>query len=99
MVDAACMSVTTTTAPGQIAAELRAARGRAGLTRPQVATLAGCSLAHLANLEQGAIPNRSAALGRIRVVLDAALNDSRPAGERAAVETSSTAGTGRHARE
>lgn len=94
------MPTTTTASVGQTGDErpgdeLRAARQRAGLTRAQLAALAGCSLAQLGNLEQGAIPRRSAVLGRARAVI-ASYNDARPADQPGAV-TTSTAGTGRHA--
>jgi transcriptional regulator with XRE-family HTH domain len=52
------MAATTTTAGGH----LRRARERAGLTRVELAALAGCSLSQLANLEQGAAPKRSRVL-------------------------------------
>lgn len=56
----------TTTTDG---VNLKHARQRAGLTRAQLAHLAGCSLASLANIEQGAIPKRSAVLKRALAVL------------------------------
>lgn len=53
------MPTTTTNNAGR---DLRAARERAGLSRTQLASLAGCSLAALANIEQGAVPRRSRVL-------------------------------------
>jgi transcriptional regulator with XRE-family HTH domain len=53
---------TTTTNQG---AKLRKARERAGLSRVELADRIGCSLAQLANIEQGAVPKRS------RVLVDA----------------------------
>jgi transcriptional regulator with XRE-family HTH domain len=60
----------TTTITIQRGSELRAARERAGLTRAELAQLAGCSLAHLANVEQGAVPRRSPTLDRVWAILD-----------------------------
>ncbi len=53
------MAATTTTGVGH---DLRAARTAAGLTRADVARLAGCSLAALGNIEQGYVPKRSRVL-------------------------------------
>jgi transcriptional regulator with XRE-family HTH domain len=53
------MATTTTSARGRC---LRRARERAGLTRAQLASLIGCSLAQLANIEQGAVPKHSRVL-------------------------------------
>lgn len=41
---------------------LREARERAGLTRIELATLVGCSLSQLANIEAGAVPKQSKVL-------------------------------------
>jgi transcriptional regulator with XRE-family HTH domain len=49
--------------------ELRAARERAGLTRAQLAGLAGCSLSTITNIEHGAVPRRSPILDRLWSVL------------------------------
>jgi transcriptional regulator with XRE-family HTH domain len=61
-----------TTCPEQVGAELRAARERAGLTRAQLAARAGCSMSMLGDIEAGAVPRRSAVLGRVQAVLDEA---------------------------
>lgn len=43
---------------------LRSAREAAGITRAHLAALADCSLASLAQIEQGAVPRRSRVLAR-----------------------------------
>ena len=50
-----------------------------GLSQPQLAGLASCSVAFVGNLERGYIPNRSDVLPRILAVLD---NGVDPAGNR-----------------
>jgi len=52
------MNTTTT----DQAVRLRKARVAAGLSRVQLAALTGCSLASLANIEQGAVPKQSQVL-------------------------------------
>lgn len=49
---------------------MRAARERAGITRTELARLAGCSLTFLANVEQGAVPRHSPTLDRVWALLD-----------------------------
>jgi predicted transcriptional regulator len=61
--------MTATTITTVTAAELREARAQAGMTRAELARLAGCSLTFLANVEQGAVPRRSPTLDRVRAVL------------------------------
>jgi predicted transcriptional regulator len=61
------MTATTITTSG---CELRTARERAGITRAELARLAGCSLTFLANVEQGAVPRRSPTLDRVWAMLD-----------------------------
>jgi transcriptional regulator with XRE-family HTH domain len=61
------MTNTTTTHSGL---NLRSARKRAGLTRAQLAQLADCSLASLANIEQGAVPKHSAVLERALAIIN-----------------------------
>ena len=56
------MATTTTTTRG--GHDLRAAREQAGVTRAQLAQLAGCSYSMLGNIEQGAVPKRSEVLER-----------------------------------
>jgi predicted transcriptional regulator len=63
------MTATTTTIRADPASELRAAREEAGVTRAELARLAGCSLTFLANVEQGAVPHHSPTLDRVRAVL------------------------------
>jgi transcriptional regulator with XRE-family HTH domain len=61
--------MTTTTSTAGAGLNLRRDREQAGLTRAQLAHLAGCSLASLANIEQGAVPKRSEVLERaLRVI-------------------------------
>ena len=48
---------------------LRAAREHIGLTRAQLAGLAGCSVSSLGFIEQGAVPERSAVLDRAWAVI------------------------------
>jgi transcriptional regulator with XRE-family HTH domain len=62
--------MTTTTNTACAGLNLRRGRERAGLTRAQLAQLAGCSLASLANIEQGAVPKRSEVLERARCVIN-----------------------------
>ena len=64
------ITITTT------AEEVRAARRRAGITRAELARLAGCSLTFLANVEQGAVPRRSPTLDRVRAALEAAEHEN-----------------------
>jgi transcriptional regulator with XRE-family HTH domain len=48
---------------------LRAAREQVGLTRAQLAGLAGCAISSLGFIEQGAVPERSAVLERAWAVI------------------------------
>lgn len=75
------MGTTTTSGAGR---DLREARERAGLTRVELAALAGCSLAQLASIEQGAVPKRSQVLRAALAAL--AHNDGRRALEPGAVQ-------------
>lgn len=50
--------------------EVRARREACGLTRQELAQLADCSIAHLADLERGRAPKRSKVLKRVLLVLD-----------------------------
>jgi len=85
------MAATTTTRRAGF--ELRRARERLGLTRAQLATLAGCSLASLGNIEAGAVPRRSRVLARAWEAIDrmgersgdASQNDADPSGGRVGV--------------
>jgi transcriptional regulator with XRE-family HTH domain len=52
--------------------DLREARERLGLSRAQLAGLAGCGLASLGAIEQGAVPERSEVLERAWAALEAA---------------------------
>lgn len=61
------MPTTTTSNAGR---DLRRARARAGLSRAQLAALAGYSLAALANIEQGAVPRRSRVLCDAHAAID-----------------------------
>jgi transcriptional regulator with XRE-family HTH domain len=86
------MATTTTNKPGQT---LREARERAGLTRTRLAALVGCSLAQLANIEQGAVPRRSRVLeAAFEVIAERIQNDNDPASVPGRVERS--ARQGRH---
>jgi transcriptional regulator with XRE-family HTH domain len=49
--------------------DLRASRLRLGITRAQLAGLADCSYATLSQIEQGAIPRKSAVLQRAQQAL------------------------------
>jgi transcriptional regulator with XRE-family HTH domain len=78
------MMLTTTqrTTIPAAASELRTARERVGLTRAQLAGLAGCSLSTITNIEHGAVPRRSAILDRLQAILDGMSSQeegSRPA--------------------
>ena len=83
----------TTTTISRAGRDLRTERTRAGLTRVQLASLVGCSLGQLANIEQGAIPKRSRVLEAAFVALGD-LNDDGPGSTPGRVERS--AGLGRH---
>lgn len=85
--------MTATTTSSRAGRDLRAERKRAGLTRVQLAALVGCSLAQLANIEQGAIPKRSRVLEDAFAAL-ADQHDDDPAPSPGRVEES--AGQGRH---
>ena len=82
------MATTTTTArSGGTANELRANELRAkrealGWTRATLAARVGCSIAHLANIEAGAIPQASPVLARIEFELknDDGLAANEPVG-------------------
>ena len=63
-------SVATNTDTSVIGANLREARERAGLTRAQLAALAGCSLASLGNIEQGAVSRESRVLAAALEAID-----------------------------
>ncbi|MDX6436772.1 MAG: Helix-turn-helix domain [Gaiellaceae bacterium] len=71
--------------------ELRMARLEAGLTRIQLAALAGVSFSQLSNIEQGAVPKRSAVLKRALAAISA-LNDNAP-GAQAGREVTTSAVT------
>jgi transcriptional regulator with XRE-family HTH domain len=58
--------------PPKASVAIRAWRKSAGLTRAQLAAEVGCSLAFLANLEQGYIPKTSPTLSRVLDALEAA---------------------------
>ena len=74
------MTTTDTNSPGR---SLREARLQVGLSRAKLAGLADCSIASLANIEQGAAPRRSAVLERAWAVLEAIgeLEGSRAPGD------------------
>ncbi len=55
-----------------VAVELRELRLRVGMTQAQLASRAECSLSMIAVIEAGAVPRRSAVVGRLRAVLVAA---------------------------
>lgn len=63
-------------------------REAAGLTKQQLAGIAGCSLAWLSNAESGYIPKRSPTLERVLKVL----NDNGAPGESAEVKAAGQAG-------
>lgn len=72
------MTTTNTTRRGQ---NLRAAREGAGLTRAQLAGLAGCSLAQLGNIESGAVPQTSRVLDAAFAAIEAfTTSEAAPAG-------------------
>jgi transcriptional regulator with XRE-family HTH domain len=75
--------MTTATTTGSGGQSLRAARESAGITRAQLAGLAGCSLASLAAIEQGATPRRSLVLDRAWAALNAVNERARDEGVRA----------------
>jgi transcriptional regulator with XRE-family HTH domain len=80
------MATTTTGTDGR---RLREARERAGLTRAELAALINCSLAHLANIEQGAVPKRSRVVQAARTALaNLRENDDDPASTPGRVEKS-----------
>jgi transcriptional regulator with XRE-family HTH domain len=60
---------------GNAGHDLRAARERAGLTRCQLAGLAGCAISSLGFIEQGAVPARSAVLDRAWAVIEQLENE------------------------
>lgn len=62
----------TTTAAADDGPAIRARRESLGLTRPELAVAARCSLTWLANIEAGCLRRHSEVLGRINVALDAA---------------------------
>ena len=86
------MATTTTTSQG---GRLREDREAAGLTRAQLAGLAGCSLASLANIEQGAVPKHSRVLDAARSVLEGLQRRDCPA-EAAQGARENSARQGRH---
>lgn len=63
------MNTNSNTSSVEKASELRARRERAGLTRTRLAGLVGCSPTSLANIEDGAVPKRSAVLERALALL------------------------------
>lgn len=85
----------TSNANTKMGEALTHARKRVGLTRTRLAALVGCSTTSLANIEDGAIPKRSAVLERALAVI-AAHEDERPAAGPGAVTTSAR-GASRHA--
>lgn len=66
--------------PGSISAgmQLRQRRKRLYLTQREAAGLAGCSLASIANLEAGYIPNRSRVLADVEAMLKRLEDDGQP---------------------
>lgn len=64
------MATTTSPAVGREACELRDLRKATGLTQNQVAALAQCSRAFIANVEQGYVPRHSPTLDRILDLLN-----------------------------
>ena len=77
------MTTTTVAVAGH---DLREAREAAGLTRTWLAARIGCSLAHLANIEQGCVPHRGDVLDRAWAALAATENDDDPEANRAVVK-------------
>lgn len=67
---------TSTSCSGVRADEIRAKRLALDWTRADLARRAPCSIAHLANIEAGAIPRTSQVVMRIEAVLAAALDGS-----------------------
>lgn len=65
-----------TAASGQT---LREAREHAGLTRAQLAALAGCSFSQLSNIEQGAVPKTSRVLVDALAAIDVYTSEAVPA--------------------
>jgi transcriptional regulator with XRE-family HTH domain len=72
------MNITSNTPSRQEASDLRARREGAGLTRTRLAGLVGCSPTSLANIEDGAIPRRSAVLERALAVLACREREAAP---------------------
>jgi transcriptional regulator with XRE-family HTH domain len=70
---------------------LREARLSAGLTRAELASLVGCSYSMLGNIEQGAVPQRSAVLARAWAAIDSAKNESSPVSKPGSTEGTTTA--------
>jgi predicted transcriptional regulator len=67
------METTTTTSD-----EVRERRGEVGLTQRQLATLAGCSLTFLTNIENGCVPRKSPTLERVLAALSEAEQRTTP---------------------
>jgi len=84
-----------TTIGGQVKSDFRVRRERAGLTRARLAGLVGCSTTSLANIEDGAIPKRSAVLERALSVI-AAHEDEAPGHHPERDVTTQSARQGRH---
>jgi len=78
----------------QRGADLLAARKKAGLTRADVAALAGCSMTYLQNLEAGVIPRRSEVLPRVCEALGLSLKDEGSAPPEPLATTSAGTGDG-----
>jgi transcriptional regulator with XRE-family HTH domain len=82
----------TTTDP--VGRRLRNAREAAGLTRIELATMVGCSLSQLGNIEQGAVPRRSRVLEAAFAAIES-VNDERPHQAGAVQESRGQAGHGK----
>jgi predicted transcriptional regulator len=64
--------------------DLRRTRERLGVSRVQLAALAGCSLASLANIETGAVPRRSRVLAAAWEAIEQ-IDERRPVGAAAKI--------------
>jgi DNA-binding XRE family transcriptional regulator len=76
---------------GQGGQSLAQARKRVGLTQARLSALANCSIASIAWIEQGAVPQHSDVLARAWKVIEAA-NESDPAATPGPTKTADAGG-------
>jgi predicted transcriptional regulator len=94
------MTITTTPETVRRAADIRVRRRALRISRTALAVYAGCSLSHLQNIEQGAIPTHGDVVPKVLAALDEleTQNEIEPGvGAPSSIKTTADAGGGQGA--